>query len=110
MKRMLILIAAAVFAVSAGTVFAGECCKTAKAAGKTCEVCNPSSEKPAEEKAACSDCTAEKKCGKCTAEAAKSKIKADSCCGKAQAKGKACKHPCCVKAAEKGDVCGKCNS
>ena len=33
----------------------------------------------------------------------------DSCCDKAKAAGKECKHPCCVEAAKAGKVCEKCN-
>jgi hypothetical protein len=36
-------------------------------------------------------------------------VRAESCCDKAKAAGKACEHKCCVKAKADGKVCEKCN-
>ena len=35
--------------------------------------------------------------------------RAESCCDKAKAAGKTCKHKCCVEAAKNGKVCETCN-
>jgi hypothetical protein len=36
-------------------------------------------------------------------------LRAETCCEKAKAAGKACEHKCCVKAVKDGKVCEKCN-
>ncbi len=36
-------------------------------------------------------------------------LRAESCCDKAKAAGKECKHECCVKAKKDGKTCEKCN-
>jgi hypothetical protein len=36
-------------------------------------------------------------------------VRAESCCDKAKAAGKACEHKCCVKATKEGKTCEKCN-
>ena len=35
--------------------------------------------------------------------------RAETCCEKAKAAGKACEHKCCIKAKADGKVCEKCN-
>ena len=36
-------------------------------------------------------------------------VRAETCCEKAKAAGKACDHKCCIQAKKDGKVCEKCN-